>query len=87
MASHDISHTPLANMFRKEGRVEGRKEGRKEGWVEGQIETILELGEDRFGEPSDAVRATIEAITDEARIRQLRKRLLESNSWDELLAE
>ncbi len=79
MATLDISHTPLANMFRKEGRVEGR--------IEGQIVMFLEMGEDKLGEPADAVRATIQAITDEARIRQLRRRLPVVNSWDELLAE
>ncbi len=77
MATLDISNTALANKFRKEGRSEGRSEG--------QIETILEQGRDKFGEPLAEVRAEIESIADDVRLRGMIKRMLHANSWKELM--
>jgi hypothetical protein len=79
MATLDISKTPLANMFRKEGRVEGRVEEAREG--------ILTQGTKRFGAITPEAKAAVGNITDLARLHALRDRLLDVNSWQELLAE
>ncbi|MGL4555719.1 MAG: hypothetical protein ACRC33_31515 [Gemmataceae bacterium] len=39
----------------------------------------------RFGNPDDATRNRVEAITYLARLRELRVRLLAAGSWQELL--
>lgn len=47
---------------------------------------LLQLGTKRFGPPSAATRAAIEAITEVERLEQLTERLLDASSWDQLLA-
>jgi hypothetical protein len=49
-------------------------------------ETILDLGTIKFGPPSDAVREQVQGIAELARFTELNRRLLNVNSWDELLA-
>ena len=74
MATLDISQTPLANLFRREGRVEEAREA------------ILAQGAKRFGAPPAEVAAAITAITDLTRLHLLRDSLLDVTSWQELLA-
>ena len=83
MATLDISKTPLANMYRREGRDEGRTEGR----TEGRRETLLEQGTEKFGEPPVEIANTIAAIADDLRLRDLLKRLIKATTWQNLLAE
>jgi hypothetical protein len=47
---------------------------------------ILRQGTRRFGPPSEATRAALEAITSIDRPELLTERLLDVESWDELLA-
>ncbi len=64
---------------RDEGRQEGRQEGRREGQLEGRIEgrhsaareLLLDLVRVRFGTCASPLRDRIEAIQDEARLREL----------------
>jgi hypothetical protein len=79
MATLDISKTPLANMFRKEGRIEGR--------IEEAREWILTQGTKRFGAITAEAQLTITHVADLERLHALRDRLLEVKSWQELLAE
>jgi hypothetical protein len=76
MATHDISHTYRAKMFRDEGRFEEAREG------------IVEQGTDKFGPlPAEAETAINNAIADLGRLHTLRKRILKVSSWQELLAD
>ncbi|HLJ56600.1 MAG TPA: hypothetical protein VKT77_16295 [Chthonomonadaceae bacterium] len=71
---------------RAKGEAEGRAEGRAEGESRGIRETILRIGSQRFGEPSPEAMMSLEAITAAERLQQLAVRLLQVESWQELLA-
>jgi hypothetical protein len=47
---------------------------------------LLLLGRKRFGAPDEQTRSALEAITDLKRLEQLGERLLDVESWEELLA-
>jgi predicted transposase YdaD len=64
---------------------EGREEGREEGRVEEARALLLRLGNKRFGPPSEPARATLEAISAVDRLELLSERLLDVESWEELL--
>ncbi len=66
--------------------AEGRAEGREEGREEGVRATILRQGNKRFGPPSAMVTATLDALHSLPQLEILSDRLLEVESWDELLA-
>jgi predicted transposase YdaD len=71
----------------REGRQEGRQEGENVGRVT-EAQRILRLqGTMRFGEPSSASTAALEAIEDVGRLELLVKRILEPDlhDWDDLL--
>jgi predicted transposase YdaD len=75
---------------RVEGRQEGRVEGRQEGRVEGRLEEaraiLLRQGTKRFGPPTPQTQAALDTITAIDRLELLSERLLDVESWDELLA-
>jgi predicted transposase YdaD len=66
--------------------AEGAARGRDEGRASEAREIILRLGGKRFGAPSARAAAAIQAITSVERLEALVDRLLEAESWDELLA-
>jgi predicted transposase YdaD len=70
----------------EEGRVEGREEGRVEGRVEEARAILLRQGTKRFGPPTPQAQAALETITAIDRLELLSERLLDVESWDELLA-
>jgi flagellar biosynthesis/type III secretory pathway protein FliH len=76
---------------RQEGRQEGREEGREEGVRKGRrlalLETISEALLERFGASSLAIRPRLEAVEDEAVLRQLVKRVWTAGSMAEFEAE
>lgn len=65
-------------------------EGRAEGEVQGQLREVrkmlLRVGGKRFGAPPAAAARTIDGTDDLARLEALLERVLEVESWDELLA-
>ena len=64
-------------MILQEGEVIGRtKEAKK---------FLLLVGENRFGAPSARQAAALEAITDLGRLEQMWRRILEADSWEDLL--
>jgi predicted transposase YdaD len=70
--------SPLWDEIRAEGRVEGRVEGRRE--------TILDLGRHKFGKaPTKKQQKILEASTDLGQLQAVAARLLEVDSWAELL--
>lgn len=60
-------------------------EGREEGRVQGAQRTLLSQGRKKFGEPDQATRNALLAITDPERLERLGERLLEVSSWSDLL--
>jgi predicted transposase YdaD len=55
------------------------------GEAKGLRRAMLLLGEDRFGPPSDAVKARLNEVDDIERLEELTGRLLHVGSWEELL--
>lgn len=62
------------------------EEGRVEGRVEEARALLLRLGRKRFGPPSPAAEAALAGITAIERLEALSERLLDAESWEELLA-
>ena len=62
------------------------EEGKAEGKAEEARNLILLLGGKRFGAPSAAVIAALNNVPDPERLETLAARLLEVESWEELLA-
>lgn len=65
---------------------EGEAKGRSEGRVEGERNLLLRLGSKRFGQPAASTLETLQAITSLEQLEQLGERLLEVESWAELMA-
>jgi predicted transposase YdaD len=61
-------------------------EGRQEGRQEGMLRLLLRQGRQKFGSPSDAIMATLTAITDLDRLERMGDQVFNVSSWDELLA-
>ena len=64
---------------------EGIQIGDAQGMEKGVRSMILRLGRRRFGDPTDAQRAALEAITDIGRLENLGDAVSDSASWDDLL--
>ena len=62
------------------------EEGRVEGRVEEARAILLRQGRKRFGPPSPEIEATLAEITAIERLEALSERLLDVESWEELLA-
>ncbi|HEV2472574.1 MAG TPA: DUF4351 domain-containing protein, partial [Chthonomonadales bacterium] len=71
----------------QKGRVEGRMEGAQEGRLSEAREMVLRIGTKRYGGPNNQVVSRIEAIASVERLNSLADRLLDAESWDELLGE
>jgi predicted transposase YdaD len=68
------------------GEARGQAIGEAKGQAIGERKVILRLGRKRFGEPDAATIAALEAISSVERLEQLAVRLLEVESWTDLLA-
>lgn len=58
----------------------------EEGKIQGVRETVLHQGRKRFGPATEQIETAIAAINDLDRLNYLAERLLDVNSWQELLA-
>lgn len=67
------------------GRVEGEARGEANGRIEGERRIQLRVGTKRFGEPGETTLVTIRAISSQEQLDQLSDRLLEVESWEELI--
>lgn len=80
----------IAQSLIQEGRLEGLKEGRQEGRQEGLLQharaVLFRQGSKRLGAPDDAVRQTIEHLTDLDRLDRMTDRIGDVTSWADLLA-
>ncbi len=65
---------------------EGVRKGELEGTLSEGKRVLLRLGARRFGEPSSAVVAAIEAITLIDHVERLVDRVLDVNNWNELMS-
>ncbi|WP_020471228.1 RpnC/YadD family protein [Zavarzinella formosa] len=63
------------------------EKGVNQGISLGQKNMLLRLGAKRFGQPSPSIASTLNAITDSVRFERLGERILDVNTWEELLAE
>lgn len=61
------------------------EKGMEKGGKKELLETVIDLGTLRFGPPSDAVAAALNSMSDLARMRRIRHRLLDAADWDDLL--
>jgi hypothetical protein len=66
--------------------AEGEAKGEAKGEMNGSRSTLLRLGRKRFGEPKAEVVQALEAISSTETLQQLAVRVLEVESWKELLA-
>jgi hypothetical protein len=62
------------------------RRGRNQGIPLGVRDAVLRQGRKKFGPPTAAHETALAAITDLARLESLSERLLDVNTWDELLA-
>ena len=62
------------------------EEGEAKGRVEGERNLLLRLGSKRFGQPDAPTLETIQAIASLEQLEQLGEKLLEAESWAELMA-
>ncbi len=69
----------------EEGKAAGEAIGEAIGEAKGERNLILLQGGKRFGEPSAATLATLQSLTNPAELERLALRLLEVESWSELL--
>ena len=67
-----------------------REEGMSDGMIQGQLAAsrrmILSQGRRKFGASPAGVEATLEGITDQAKLEALADRLIDVSSWEDLLA-
>jgi len=69
----------------EKGIEKGIEKGREQGLEEGLQNTLIHLGRKRFGIPSREIKAKVLSIQDIARLEQLTERILDVQSWQELL--
>src|ERR1035438_6869262 len=65
---------------------EGEAKGKAEGRVESLRDVLLRQGTKKFGKPSAKVLRELNAISEETRLAKLSERLLDVESWKDLLA-
>jgi len=71
----------------REGLAEGRAVGLAVGRAEEAKKILRRQGSKRFGKPDPAIDAVIDSTSDLERLEQLVDRILDVQSWDELLDE
>ena len=70
-----------------EGRAEGEARGEARGKADEARRLLLRIGSKRLGPPDAQAEAAIAALDSVERLEQMADRLLEVESWNELLAE
>ena len=71
---------------REEGLEKGREEGEKRGAVREAQALLFRLGRKRLGIPTPEVQARVAAIEDRARLEDLCERVLDVETWQDLLS-
>jgi hypothetical protein len=86
-----VIKSPYLEELREKVRIASKAEGKAEGKVEGRLETlhemVLRLGHKRFGKPATRKQlAQLEAVSDPDRLARMVDRVLDADSWADLLA-
>jgi len=68
------------------GFLKGEAEGKAEGKAEEARALLLRLGRKKFGEPTSSQRESLMSVLDLDHLERVALRLLDTGSWDELLA-
>jgi predicted transposase YdaD len=71
----------------EQGLLRGLETGLERGKLQEAIKLLKKLGSKRFGPSESSVSTKIDQITDLSRIEQFFDRLLDVNSWEELLTQ
>jgi predicted transposase YdaD len=80
-----VTYQAILQEGEEKGRAEGEAKGRVEGRAEGEQSVLLRQGTKRFGGPDAVTIRAIRAITSIESLEQLSERILEVESWAELL--
>jgi hypothetical protein len=82
-----VTSNELIKQFPEIREMEPFKQFTDKGRAEGLRDSLLRLGRKRFGSPPSAEQeAALTAITDLPQLGALTEKLLDVNTWDELLA-
>jgi predicted transposase YdaD len=82
-----VTYQAILEEGREVGLELGREEGREEGRVQEARALLRRLGERRFGPPTTAAQAALAAATTIERLEAWSERLLDAESWEELLVD
>ncbi len=77
----------IAQSWVEEGIAIGIERGIERGRTKTLRDVISSQGRKRFGEPSAEVQKTLQAMTDAGRLQVLSDRILDVNTWEELLTD
>jgi hypothetical protein len=58
---------------------------REEGEEKATRESILVVGEERFGQPDEAIRSRLANVTDLERLKRMHRRAVKAANWQEIL--
>jgi hypothetical protein len=86
IAMVDLRESSFYTLIRKEIREEIVAEVEKECELAASRRLILSMGRRKFGVPSTGMEATLEEITDQAKLEAIAERLLDVSTWEDLLA-
>ncbi len=78
----DLRESHAYHIILEEGQAIGEAKGR----IASLHDTLLRLGKKKFGKPSAKILRELNAITEETRLAQLSERILDVDSWRDLLA-
>ena len=81
-----VTYQAILRRGMEQGIREGRAEGRAEGRTEEAAKLLLVQASKKFVAPSPEQEAALRAIKDLDRLETLGGRLLDVNTWDDLLA-
>jgi predicted transposase YdaD len=84
--SMTLEDSSVYQMALGKGVTQGLAQGLVQGSLRGTKDTIVRVGAKRFGPPSEAVQAAIDAITDAVDLGRIADRLLDATGWDDLIA-
>jgi hypothetical protein len=90
MSMVDLRDSSTYQLILEEGLAEGLAKGEAQGLAKGEADgirtTLLQIGSRRLGLPSAAVKESLNAVGDIARLRRMSDRLLDVTTWQELLS-
>ena len=82
----DLSESTTYQAILREGEAKGEARGEARGEVIGKRSLLLRMGSKRLGAPGRSQIARVEALTSVSELDRLADRILDVESWDDLLA-